>query len=186
MTKKEFLKKLAVYEEELARQDAKKSTGSIGKLADEVIRRCILAKGIHANCAVGCRKLNQADVTRKGYGVIEIKTGSGAVAYGCGLTKDDIREENILPHCNYVAWAPFTTCLTKSNLPAMTWLFTREQFIETLEAIGKKGLQSSVKVSKGGAQLNIQTITPRMEDRLWEVLEGMPTIQEVFGGFEGI
>lgn len=181
MKKAEYLEKLAIYEAELRRQDAKGSTGSVGKLADEVLRRAILAEGQNADCRVGCRKLGQVDVRRKGYGVIEIKTGSGAVAYGCGLTKEDITEENILPDCDYVCWAPFTAFLTKENMASMTWVFTRAQFIETLEAIGKKGLQSSVKVSKGGAQLNIQTITPRMEDRLWDILEGLTTVAEEFG-----
>lgn len=181
MTKLEYMRKLADYEAELRRQDAKGSTGSVGKLADEIIRRVILVKGVHADCKVGCRKLGVSDVTRKGYGVIEIKTGSGAVAYGCGLTKDDITADVILPNCDYVCWAPFTKFLTKENMASMTWVFTREQFIATLEVIGKKGLQSSVKVSKGGAQLNIQTITPRMEDRLWDILEGLKTVAEEFG-----
>ena len=181
MKREEYLNKLAAYREELARQDIKGSTGSIGKLADEVIRRTILAKGMNADCKVGCRKAGTNDVVRTGFGRIEIKTGSGAVAYGYGLTKEDITEENILPNCDYVAWAPFTAFLTIENMASMTWLFTRDEFIETLEAIGKNGLQSSVKVSKQGGQLNIQTITPRMEDRLWDILEGMETVEQVFG-----
>lgn len=180
MKREDYLVKLAQYEAVLAMQDAKGSTGSIGKLADEILRRAILVKGENADCAVGCRKMGKADVTRKGYGVIEIKTGSGAVAYG-SFTKDDITEENILPEADYIVWAPFTKFLNKSNMTKMAWVFTRKQFIETLETIGKNGLQSSVKVSKGGAQLNIQTITPRMEDRLWDILEGLKTVDEEFG-----
>ena len=64
----------------------------------------------------------------------------------------------------------------------MTWVFTRDEFINTLETIGKNGLQSSLKVSKQGGQINIQTITPKMEDRLWEILENMPTVEEFFKG----
>lgn len=181
MKRTEYLAKLANYEEVLAAQTAKGSTGSTGKLADEVIRRVILAKGMNADCKVGCRKAGTNDVIRTGFGRIEIKTGSGAVAYGEAFTKEDIIEENILPDCDYVAWAPFSKFLTKENMASMTWLFTRAEFIETLEAIGKNGLQSSVKVSKGGAQLNIQTITIKMEERLWDILETMETIEEIFG-----
>lgn len=181
MKKADYLAKLALYEQELARQDGKGSTGSVGKLADEIIRRAILAKGQNADCRVGCRKVEQVDVTRAGYGTFEIKTGSGAVMYGSGLTKEDIREENIVAGVDYVAWAPFTKFLTKENMTTMTWVFTRQEFIDTLTAIGKNGLASSVKVSKGGAQLNIQTITPRMEDRLWDVLDTKPTVAELFG-----
>ena len=181
MKRQEYLKALARYEEELARQDAKRSTGSTGKLADVILRDYILVHGIEREAAVRCRRLGKADVTRKACGKVEIKTGSGAVAYGSCLTKEDIVEENILPGVSLVCWAPFTAFLTKDNMVSMTWVFTREEFIETLEAIGKNGLQSAVKVSKGGAQLNIQTITPRMEDRLWDVLENQPTVEEYFG-----
>lgn len=181
MTREEFNCRLSAYEQELARQDAKASTGSMGKLADVILRDYILKRGINRASDIRCRVVEKVDVTRRDLGRIEIKTGSGAVAYGCGLTSDDILEENILPSVDYVAWAPFTKLLTKDNLPSMTWLFTRGEFIAALEAIGKNGLQSSVKVSKHGAQLNIQTITPRMEDRLWAILANMPTVEEMFG-----
>lgn len=180
MKRIEYLEKLANYEQELARQDSLKSTGSIGKLMDVIVRDYILVRGITRANDVKCRKLGSNDVSRKGIGAIEIKTGSGAVAYGEGFTADDCTADNVLPGVTLVCWAPFARFLNKENFPSMMWVFTREQFIETLEVIGKKGLKSSLKVSKGGAQLNIQTITPRMEDRLWEVLENMPTLEEYF------
>lgn len=182
MKRAEYLKALEAYKTELRLQDAKGSTGSKGKLADVVLRDYILVHGIEREADVRCRRLGKADVTRKGLGKIEIKTGSGAVAYGAELSKEDIIEENILPDASLVCWAPFTGFLTVENMISMTWVFTREEFIQTLEAIGKNGLQSSVKVSKGGAQLNIQTITPRMEDRLWDILDTMPTVEEYFKG----
>lgn len=180
MKKTEYLAQLENYRLELERQDRKHSTGSIGKLADVVLRNYILVKGIGSANDVHCRRLGKADVFRKAYGVIEIKTGSGAVAYG-DFTAEDIIEENILPNVDMVCWAPFAKFLTEDNMAGMTWVFTRRQFLDCLEAIGKNGLKSSVKISKGGAQLNIQTITPRMEDRLWDILEGLPTVEEWFG-----
>ncbi len=180
MKRIEYLEKLASYEQELARQDSKHSTGSTGKLMDVVVRDYILVRGITRANDVRCRKLGSNDVSRKGIGAIEIKTGSGAVAYGEGFTADDCTAENVLPGVALVCWAPFSKFLSKDNFQSMMWVFTREEFIEALESIGKKGLKSSLKVSKGGAQLNIQTITPRMEDRLWEILEHMPTLEEYF------
>lgn len=180
MKRVEFLEKLANYELELERQDSLHSTGSTGKLMDVIVRDYILVRGITRANDVRCRRLGSHDVSRKNIGVIEIKTGSGAVAYGEGFTADDCTAENVLPGVALVCWAPFSKFLNKSNFQSMMWVFTREQFIECLTAIGKNGLRSSLKVSKGGAQLNIQTITPRMEDRLWEVLENMPTLEEYF------
>jgi len=186
MKRSEYLEKLSNYEKELARQDSKHSTGSMGKLMDVVVRDYILVRGITRANDVRCRKLGSNDVSRKGIGAIEIKTGSGAVAYGEGFTAEDCTAENILPDAVLVCWAPFTQFLNKSNFMNMTWVFTRSEFIETLTKIGKNGLASSLKVSKQdketklGRQINIQTITPRMEDRLWEVLENMPTLEEYF------
>lgn len=176
-----YLEKLATYEKILAMQSEKGSTGSIGKLFDVVARDYIMKKGISRENDIRCRKNNQTDVINKKYGKFELKTGSGAVCYGEGLTSNDCIAENICAGVTYVVWAPFSKFLTKDNFQEMSWVFTREQFIYTLEKIGKKGLKSSLKVSKNGAQLNIQTITPRMEDRLWDILETMPTLEDFMG-----
>ena len=180
MKRSDYYKALEAYKAELARQDSKLSTGSTGKLLDVLVRDYILVKGIQSVADVKCRKLGKVDVLRKSIGKVEIKSGSGAVAYGEGLTKDDCIAENVLPGVDLVAWAPFTAFITEENFPSMTWVFTREQFIDTLEAIGKHGLDSSLKISKQGRQINIQTITPRMEDRLWDILDSIPTLEEYF------
>lgn len=179
MKRTEYLKALEAYRAELARQDALRSTGSIGKLAEVLLRDLLLKKGISSLQDVKARKAGKADVRTRRLGNVEIKTGSGAVAYGQGFTSEDLVEENVLPQADLVLWAPFSRFLTEDNLTSMTWVFTREEFIETLEAIGKNGLRSSLKVSKQGGQINIQTITPRMEDRLWDVLETMPTVEDM-------
>lgn len=180
MKRSEFYAALEEYKRELARQDEKHSTGSIGKLIDVLARDYILVKGIKAVQDVRCRKVEQYDVSRKAYGHIEVKTGSGAVAYGAGFTKEDCIAANVLPGVDLICWAPFSAYLTEHNFMRMMWVFTREQFIGTLATIGKHGLQSSLKVSKQGAQINIQTITPQMENRLWEILENIPTLEEFF------
>lgn len=178
MKRTEFYKALDEYKQELARQDEKRSTGSIGKLMDVLVRDYLLVKGIKTVNDVRCRKTTKIDVKTRALGKIEIKTGSGAVAYGAGFTKEDCTAENICNNAEFVAWAPFSAYLTENNFSRMFWLFTRDEFINTLETIGKNGLQSSLKISKQGAQINIQTITPKMEERLWDVLENIPTLEE--------
>lgn len=182
MKRNEFLEKLEQYKEELARQDEKRSTGSKGKLAEVLLRNYILKKGIKNASDVRARKAEKIDVVRKAYGRIEIKTGSGAVAYGYGFTKEDCIAENVCADADMICWTPFNGFWTEETLYSMTWVFTRDEFISTLETIGKNGLQSSLKISKQGGQINIQTITPKMEDRLWEILENMPTVEEFFKG----
>lgn len=187
MKRSDYYKALEAYKMVLAKQDIAKegksrgSTGSTGKLLDVLVRDYILVKGIQSVSDVKCRKLGKVDVLRKSIGKVEIKSGSGAVAYGENLTKDDCIEENVLPGVDLVTWTPFTgDYIDEGNFFYMTWVFTREQFIDTLKAIGKHGLASSLKVSKQGRQINIQTITPRMEDRLWDILENIPTLEEYF------
>lgn len=181
MKREEYLKALELYKAELSRQDEKRSTGSIGKLCDVIIRDYILVHGIEKVEDVRCRRLGCSDVIRRKYGKIEIKTGCGAVAYGSNLTKADCIAENVLPGVALICWAPFSAYLTERNAADMMFVLTREQFIEVLEHIGKNGLQSSLKISKQGAQINIQTITVKMEERLWDALDGVPTVREFFG-----
>ena len=178
MKRSEFEQALSLYLVELARQDALRSTGSMGKLMDVLVRDFILKQGICRLSDVRCRKGGSVDVGRRGVGRFEVKTGSGAVAYGFGLTKDDLRAEVVCADADFIVWAPFPRFLTRENFTSMFWVFTREDFIDCLEAIGKKGLQSSLHITKGGGQVNIQTITPRMEDRLWDILEDVQTLEE--------
>lgn len=182
MKKAEYLKMLEDYKKHLAMQDAKGSTGSTGKLYEEIVRRKLHPKHENADLKVGARSNEYVDATVQGIHY-EIKTGSGAVRYavdmyGAAFTAEDCTAENVLPGADMVAWAPFPKFMNEQNYAEMFWMFTREQFIACLESIGKKGLKSSLKLSKGGYQINIQTITPRMEDRLWDVLENIPTLEE--------
>lgn len=178
MKRSDFETALALYMEELARQDAKGSTGSIGKMLDVLVRDFILKQGICRLKDVRCRRGGAIDATRRDFGKFETKTGSGAVCYGFGLTKDDLVAENICAGVDFVVWAPFTTYINRGNFTTMCWVFTREDFIDTLEAIGKNGLKSSTHITKHGGQINIQTISPKMEDKLWDILEDLQTLQE--------
>lgn len=182
MKKAEYIKKLEEYKKHLAVQDKKGSTGSTGKLYEEIVRRAIVLKHECADLKVGARSNKYVDATVRGV-KYEIKTGSGAVRYavdmyGEAFTAEDCTAENVLPGADIVIWAPFPKFINELNYLDMFWVFTREQFIACLEAIGKHGLKSSLKLSKGGYQINIQTITPRMEDRLWDILDTMPTLSE--------
>ena len=182
MKKSDYLKMLESYKAHLAMQDSKGSTGSTGKLYEEIVRRKLHPKHENADLKVGARSRKFTDATIQGIRY-EIKTGSGAVRYavdmyGEAFTADDCTAENVLPDADMVAWAPFPKFMNEQNYTDMFWIFTREQFITCLEAIGKHGLKSSLKLSKGGYQINIQTITPRMEERLWDILDTMPTLKD--------
>ena len=172
-----------------------RSTGVFGKFSEGI--RIVLNK--RPTDALRCRCANRTDI-RIGRNIhIEVKTGSGAVAYAEDrrepFTKADCVAENVFPRARFVVWAPFEIVRVEEivklddaeaalalfeRLLRNSWVFTREQFVDMLERIGKNGLQSSLKVSKNGGQLNIQTITPRMEDRLWDILDDQPTAWQVF------
>ena len=178
MKRTEFENALYLYTLELARQDTLRSTGSTGKLMDVLVRDFILKQGICRLHDVRCRKGGAVDVGRRNVGRFEVKTGSGAVAYGFGLTKDDLTADKVCADADFVVWAPFPKFLNRENFTEMFWVFTREDFVETLEAIGKNGLKSSLHITKNGGQVNIQTISAKMEDKLWEILENVQTLQE--------
>lgn len=187
MTHEEYKKTLDQYRQELVNQDSKRSTGSIGKISEVMFRNDIMSAGITRKNDVRARGCKRCDA-RKGNTIrIEIKTGCGSVAYandGEIFTTEDLTEEVILPKCTYVIWAPFVnqifdvSHLTFKALSENAWVFTREEFINTLNAIGKNGLKSSLHITKKGHQINIQTITPKMEDRLWAILENTQTYKD--------
>ena len=177
----------------LKREAEKGSTAIVGKFA-ECMRVVLNARPTDI---LRCRAANRVDMRIGRNDTYEIKTGSGAVAYAeskaCGyFTAEDRIPENILPGVKYVIWFPFSgTCITAAEILAIktvedflrvmekmlrnSWVFTRDEFIECLQYIGKHGLASSLKLSKNGTQINIQTISHKLEDRLWEVLEHTPT-----------
>ena len=179
MTRKEYEARLAAYAAALAIQTAKGSTGSFGKFSDELYRRALLEKGVNADCRIGCRDWHQDDVLTKRFGVVEIKTGSGAVAYGEGFTTNDLTADNVVSKADTVVWIPFPKVWDTTTMWRAAWVFTREQFLQALTAMGKNGLRSAIKVSSHGTQINIQTISAKMESRLWDVLENIPTVADL-------
>lgn len=187
MKREEYEVALQEYRKELANQDSKRSTGSVGKISEVMLRNDIMVNGISSKDDIRARGSKRNDARKGNSIVIEIKTGCGSVAYtndGDIFTTEDMVEEKILPKCHYVVWAPFINQitdvkhLTLAILQRNAWVFTREEFISTLIRIGKNGLKSSLHITKNGRQINIQTITPKMEDRLWDILETIPTYNE--------
>lgn len=172
----------------------KGSTGVIGKFAEGL--RIVLNE--RPTDTLRCRAANRADIRIGRNLVIEVKTGSGAVGYAedtafGGFTKDDMIADNVLPGCHEIVWMPFPimTPLEIVTLPDAeavqllletllknAWCFTRQDFIDLLENMGKKGLASALHITKHGYQLNIQTISPAMEARFWDFVEGRPTAYE--------
>ena len=190
------MKKFVIEQEILAYRSAVLANGSdlgrFGKVLEVETRDFILARGIRSIQDVKARKLGKVDVRARGVKV-EIKSGSGSVCYadldGFGnpikpFTKEDLREENVLSNSGLIVWYPFPKIAVNSPRKfEMGFVFEREQFIDMLKAIGKNGLKSSLKVSKHGAQINIQTISPAVEQRMWDYLEtnDIPSIVEFYG-----
>ena len=179
MTRKEYEAQLAAFAARLSDQSARGSKGTFGKLADELYRRAMLEKGVNADCRVGCRGWDEDDALTKRFGRVEIKTGSGAVCYGMNLTSSDRVPANICKDADTIVWIPFPKLISKETLFSAAWVFSRDEFIACLTAIGKKGLDSSLKISSHGTQINIQTISNKLEDRLWDVLEATPTVDKL-------
>lgn len=170
------------------------STATIGKFS-ETLRNILNER---PRDVIRCRAANRVDIRIGRNRYIEVKTGSGAVAYAeetaVGyFTNEDLSDRYLLKGCNEIIWMPFPPVapadifnLTDAEAAVKllelflknSWVFSRDEFIDMLSTIGKNGLKSSLKVSKNGRQLNIQTITPRMEGRFWDYVEGRPTAYE--------
>lgn len=165
--------------------------GKAGKVLEVITRDRIYKKGISSIADVKARSINRIDVRSGKFGGIEIKSGSGAVAYAetdgmnnyiNPFTKEDCVAENVLPKAKLIIWYPWGNMAVNSGSPfKYGFVFTREQFIDCLATIGKNGLRSSLKISKNGGQLNIQTIAAKLEDRLYDYLENIPSVEEYFG-----
>ena len=186
-----FLLRLPMLRAELD----KRSTGVIGKFAEGL--RIILNE--RPTDTLRCRAANRADIRIGRNLPIEVKTSCGAVCYAEDLqfglfTKADMVAENVFPGCREIIWMPFPVMtpheivdlpdeeavqLMLEKVLKNAWCFTRLEFIGLLEAMGKNGLTSSLHITKHGYQLNIQTITPKMEERFWNLVEGKPTAYEV-------
>lgn len=173
----------------------KGSTGVIGKFFEDL--RIIV--NTRPSDVLKCRAANKVDL-RIGRNLhIEVKTGSGAVAYAEGrdlpFTAEDLTADNVFPGMHEIIWCPFPPIPAKRMLESMTsakqvqymlelllknaWVFTRDEFIELLENMGKRGVRSCLKLSKGGHQINLQTISHGLEARFWEQVEGRPTAYDI-------
>lgn len=187
MTKNEIRNAILAYRLAMLANDC--DFGRFGKILEVETRDYILKRGIRSMKDVKARNLNQNDAKARGL-KWEIKSGSGAVNYaeldGFGnpikpFTKESLTAENVLPDADMVIWFPFPKEAIASTTPFKCgFVFTRDEFIKTLDSIGKKGLRSSIKVSKHGAQINIQTISNAIENRLFDILEEMPTVEDYF------
>lgn len=207
MKKIDMLLHFRLYLFELEAQDAKRSTGSNGKLADSVLRYGSLKNGYSRLSDIPCRARGKVDAFRRKTGKFEFKTGCGEVVVGKGLTLEDAVRENILPKGEFIFWIPFPLRFQVARLEAMqamhtldgiaeiqededalalieyhlnrlaeiaakdAFAFTRDEFIDCLEFIGKNGLKSSLKVAKKGTRLNIQTLNPKPTERLFDFIE---------------
>ena len=115
MKRKEYEVALQEYRKELTNQDSKRSTGSVGKISEVMLRNDIMVNGISSKDDIRARGSKRNDARKGNSIVIEIKTGCGSVAYtndGDIFTTEDMVEEKVLPKCHYVVWAPFINQIT--------------------------------------------------------------------------
>lgn len=166
------------YKCDLSRQDELGSTGSAGKFYDPYGRDRLYINGIRNPEDVRCRRLGRPDAKGK-YGVIEFKTGAGAVYYthGGNATWEDVREENICKGVDLIVWLPFPKEVTcEEELTTKAWVLSREEFIAALVFIGKNGLRSSLKCCKN--EVMIQNLNPVPARKLKEFLADKQTFAE--------
>lgn len=191
MKRNEILEAIHAYEEN--RNACIRDKGRYGKMLEVRTRDALLKKGIQSARDVKARRLGKDDTRIQLEGgeclKIEIKTGAGPVDYreGDGMggyfnpfTKADFIPENIFPKAGLIIWYPWGEIAYNHPDPfRMGWVFTRDEFLSMLETIGKKGLVSSLRVTKNGGQLNLQILTAGMENRLYNVLDGLRTVREL-------
>jgi hypothetical protein len=178
----------------LRKELLKSSTGVVGKFAEGL--RILLNQ--RPTDVLRCRAANRSDIRIGRNLPIEVKTGCGAVSYAEDtelgyFTKDDLNADHVMIGSREIIWMPFPTMTGWDivNLPdpeavqylleqvlKNSWCFTRDEFIALLEAMGKNGLASSLHTTKNGRQINIQTISPKMESKFWDFVEGRPTAYE--------
>lgn len=190
MKRNDILEAIRAYEEN--RTACTKDTGRYGKMLEVRTRDALLKKGIRSAHDIKARRLDKDDTTIKLDGMrltIEIKSGAGAVNYreGDGMggyfdpfTKEDFVAENVLPRAGLIIWYPWGEMAFNHADPfKMGWVFTREEFLAMMETIGKKGFKSCLRVTKNGGQLNLQNLTVGMENRLYDVLDGLRTVRDL-------
>lgn len=190
MKRAEILEAIRAYEEN--RDNCKNDKGRYGKILEVRTRDALLKKGIRSARDVKARRLDKDDTRIQLDGerlAIEIKSGSGAVDYreGDGMggyfdpfTKEDFTPENVFPKAGLIIWYPWGEMAFNHADPfKMGWVFTRDEFLSMMETIGKKGFKSCLRVTKNGGQLNLQILTVGMENRLYDVLDGLRTVREL-------
>ena len=189
--KKEEIKK-AIKEYTDNRMQCATDKGRFGKVLEVMTRDALMKQGIRYAEDVKARRLDQNDsaIYINGHLVrIESKSGAGAVNYRIGdgmggyfnpFTKADFTPENVFPNADLIVWYPWAEMAYRHADPfKMGWVFTREEFLSMMEYIGKKGFKSCLRVTKNGGQLNLQMLTVGMENRLYDVLDGLKTVREL-------
>lgn len=190
MKKEEIIVAIRNYEEN--RTSCKKDTGRFGKVLEVKTRNALMRHGISSVADVKARHLDRNDtviIVNGKHVRIEIKSGAGAVNYRMGdgmgsyidpFTKEDFTPENVLPSADLIVWYPWGEMANNHADPfKMGWVFTRDEFLSMMERIGKKGFKSCLRVTKNGGQLNLQMLTVGMENRLYDVLDGLKTVRDL-------
>ena len=177
----------------MLRKEAEKgSTAIVGKFT-EALRIVLNVRPVDI---LRCRAANRADIRIGRNCAIEVKTGSGAVGYSENIGREfipsDRTAKNVLPNSRYIMWLAFPNeCITVQEILSINSIeklieafekllenmrvLTREEFIEVLEQSGKKGLESALKISKNGYQLNVQTLGGQFGRKVADQLQKFPS-----------
>ena len=142
-------------------------------------RKCEL----HSTNDVHARAIGKSDGKCVELGDYDVKVNSGAVCYGNGLTKADCIADNVFSNFDSIVFYPdlhVSRDVSPLIIFRMGFVFSRGQFIAMLEYAGKKGLQSMLKISKNGGQINLQNINPVPFGKMLDFIEqnNIPSVYE--------
>ena len=136
-------------------EQAKGSTGAVGKLMDFCVRDYLMAHGVDRADDVRCRSAVKSDWTIRIGGKLyrgETKTNMGEWKVPFAR----INADDIFPTCAYVVYTAEVEGLDMENFMDNMFVFTREQFIELLTETGRKGLESSLRYNQSRGTVGIQ------------------------------
>lgn len=196
MTKAEKINAIREFNIRIRDEQAKGSTGYIGKQVDFWVRDAIMVHGVGSVDDVRCRRAGQADWSIRLGGKLfngETKTNMGEWKVPCAR----ICADDIFPKADYVAFTAEVEGLTAENVGDNVFVFTREQFIDLLIVSGRKGLESSLRYNKKRGTVGIQAwkmfskqtgkwVEARL-NKYYDFLEEneIPTINEFLGMVRG-
>lgn len=164
MTKAEQIQAIKAFNQRIREEQAKGSTGAMGKWCEVHARAYLMAKGLSSEADARCRAVGKTDFIlyydgryHKG----ESKTGAGSWKFD----KAEWTEDDIYPDIELFVIAAETEFLTEENYIDQMWVCTREQYFAMHRYTGKNGLKSSLTYDAKHGLMKIQPYVTRVNDK---------------------